>query len=87
LLDVGYSTAALGPTRVNGTATIWDQAPWIMDGEKLGIWVVRWRVGELDRGMWFGLRAVGLENRPTFAAHLDIGGGVNRFLDALGRYT
>jgi len=25
-LDVGYSTAALGPTRVNGTATIWDQA-------------------------------------------------------------
>jgi len=30
-------------------------------------------VGEVQRGMGVGLRAVGLENRPTGAAHLAIG--------------
>jgi len=33
----------------------------------------RWGVGEVQRGMRLGLRAVGLENRPTCAAHLAIG--------------
>jgi len=34
-----------------------------------------WDAGEVQRGMRLGLRAVGLENRPTCAAHLDIGRG------------
>jgi len=32
-----------------------------------------WGVREVQRGMRLGLRAVRSENRPTFAAHLDIG--------------
>jgi len=57
---------------------------WFVDGEKLGIWVVRWGVRELQGGTRLGLRAVGLENRPTCAAHLDIG---RRCKPLFGRYT
>ena len=44
-----------------------------VDGEKLGIRVARWGVREVQGDARLGLRAVGLENRPTCAAHLDIG--------------
>jgi len=57
---------------------------WGVDGEKLGIWVARWSVREVQGDTRLGLRAVGLENRPTFAAHLDIG---RRRESLFGRYT
>jgi len=44
-----------------------------MENVRQSIWSSPCGVEEWDRAMGFGLRAVGLENRPTCAAHLDIG--------------
>jgi len=56
---------------------------WVVDGEELGIRVARWVVGKAQGDTRLGLRAVGLENRPTIAAHLDIG---RRRESLFGRY-